>query len=375
MTDDQVFNQHLRARLAQKPHLHIVNHVLKMMSNIPEYAGYGFGLLFEPVRQPFLEFESIVIEKVTLIADISLFDGRRFHFNDDFKGIHFEFYLAKPKSNYDSDNWILMDLNDLIFYVNREQNAKAIEQYNFPKLTNCEFGSGVFDFISEGRSFRNKYFDNYNGPVFDMYYADELNELFAIASNGLAFLYRTRDRAIEELELTPNFYFSSQINIYPRFNNAIAEVAGTIYAAWERIAFLFHEFFPLQLNAKMAPSFKRYITDKAKEAKKNTRLQNTDLEWFDQRINGDHLLLEEFRHPTIHYNDNRTPSGTRAVELMKTEMNAQSITQTKQAWNRELEFLKDELKVFNDALLHAVGLLNNWADALGLVNTTGAITI
>ncbi|MGZ3811102.1 MAG: hypothetical protein ACXVJN_05215 [Mucilaginibacter sp.] len=370
MTNNPVFNQHLHTRLAQKPHQHIVNHVLKNISGMPEYAGYSFGLVFEPGRTPFLEFETVIIEKIILSADVSLFDERGRHFFDDFKAIHFEFYLVNPKGNYDSGNWMLLDLDDLIFYINREQNTKASEQNNFPKLTSCELGSAGFNFISEGRVFRNKYFDTYRGPAFDLHYGDELNELFAIASNGLAFLYRTHDRAIEELELTPNHYYSSQINIYPRFNNAIAEVAGTLYAVWERIAFLFHEFFHLQPNAKMAPSFKRYITDKVKEAKKDSRLQNVDLDWFNLRIIGDHLILEDLRHPTVHYNDNRTPSGTRAVELMKSDMNAQSIEKTKQAWNRELEFLRVELKVFDEAIFHAISLLNNWANSI-LGKTTG----
>ena len=373
MTNDQVFSQHLAVLLTQKPHQHIVNRVLKAIAGMQEHVGYSFGWRFEPVRQPFFKFETILIEKITLTADVSLFDEFGRHFNDDFRAIHFEFYLANPKGNFDSGNWMLLDLDDLIFYINREQNTKAAGQNNFPKLTSCELGSTGFNFISEGGAFRNKYFGTYSGPVFDLYYRDELKELFAIASNGLAFLYRTHDRAIEELELITNYYYSSQINIYPRFNNAIAEVAGNLYAVWERIAFLLHEFFPLQPNAKKALSFKRYIADKVKEAKKDSRLQNADLDWFDQRLIGDHLILEDLRHPAIHYNDNRTPSGTRAVELMKSNMNAQFIEKTKRAWNREVEFLRDELKVFDEALLHAISLLNNWADALDLGKTTGTI--
>jgi hypothetical protein len=365
--DHQVFLQHLQARLTQKPHQHIISHVLLGMPGLPEYDGFGFGRRFEPVAHSFMELTDSTIQKISLSADISLYDERGKHFENDIKDCHFEFYLLRYNDLYDSAYWMLMDLSDLLFYLNRLENTLAAQQFKFPVLASCDSAINGFDFISAGREFRNKYFDTYEGPVFDLYFGDELKELFAIASNGLAFLYRTRDRAIQELELTPNHYFSAQINIYPRFNNCIAEVAGTLYAAWERIAFLLQEFFPSAQNPKMPHSFKRYINDKAKYAVKDARLLNTDLTWFDQRINADHLRLEELRHPTVHYNDTRTPTGTRAVELMKSSMDEQSIAATKKAWNEELKFLKDEMKAFDEGLEHSISLLNAWANSLGMV--------
>jgi len=255
-------------------------------------------------------------------------------------------------------------LDDLLFYLNRFRNDQAKEDYNFPILSSCELGGQGFNFIDRGRAFHTKYFDQYKGPVFDLYYGDEFNELYAIASNGLAFLYRSRDRVMEEADLMSNYYYRSSLNLYPRFNNAVAEVAGTIYAAWERIAFLLNEFYPLTPNMQMAPSFKRYVTDKAKEAKKDTRLLNPHLEWFKDRINLSHATLENLRHPTIHYNKKRTPSGTRAVELMKQRLDNPGIKLLKQTWNNELAFLKKELEMFNEGLEHAIMLLETWASII-----------
>jgi len=352
ISDDQVFLQQLRAQLTYKPNQHLINPVLTSLPGMPVYYGYSFNYPFTADVQPFMQVETSTIDKIIVTADISLFDERGYHFNDDFKGCRFEFYLVKEDGYYNSDGWLLLDLDDLLFYLNRHRNQAAITRFNFPELTSCDLSGTGFDFIMEGRTFRNKYFDLYKGPVFDTFFGDELKELFAIASNSLAFLYRTRDRVFEELDLAPNFNYSASLNLYPRFNNAIAEVAGTLYSAWERIAFLFNEFFPLFPNSKMAPSFKRYITEKVKEAIKDTRLHNPDLEWFSQRIDGGHTILETLRHPTVHYNKLRTPSGTRAVEMMKLFLTAQTVEETKQTWNKELEFLKAELEELNTGLVH-----------------------
>jgi hypothetical protein len=366
MTDDQVFLQHLRARLTQQPNQHIAGQVLARLPGMPAYSGFSFNNLFDVAIFPFLQLEGVKIEKISLGAAISLFDECGKHFNEEFTDVRLEFFLVTEDGNYNSDGWLLLSLDDLLFYVNRYRNRQAITEFNFPKLSSCELGTTGFDFIMRGRLFRNQYFEKYKGPVFDTYYGDEFNELFAIAANALAFLYRSRDRVMEELDLSQNYNYRSSLDLYPRFNNGVAEVAGTIYAAWERVAFLFHEFFPLNPNSNMAPSFKSYILGKVKEANKDNRWQNADLDWFKARIDGPHVELENLRHPTVHYNKSRTPSGTRAVELMKSSLDQQVISKTKKDWQRELEFLRMELAVLNISLEHAIGLLEKWAVTLAL---------
>lgn len=61
--------------------------------------------------------------------------------------------------------------------------------------------------------------------------------------------------------------------MYPRFNNAISETAGSIYNFWERIAFFINEFYPLNANSK-APSYWRYFDEVNKRAAKNSTLRN-----------------------------------------------------------------------------------------------------
>ena len=347
--------------LTYHPNQHIIKHVLDKIKGLPDYNGFGIGGSFEVEVNKFLELNERKIEKLRIKADISLFDTTGKHFDEEISNCTFEFYLVTDERNYDPDSWLLLSLDDLLFYLNRLQNERAIAENQFPKLISCELGGPGFNYIDRGRAFHRRYFSQYTGPVFDLYYGDEFNELFAIASNGLAFLYRSRDRVMEEADLMTNYYHQLSLNLYPRFNNAIAEVAGTIYAAWERIAFLLNEFYPSAPNSIMAPPFKRYITDKVKEAKKDTRLLNVHLQWFENRIKQSHIVLENLRHPTVHYNKRRTPTGTRAVELMKKQLDAQGVALLKQTWNDELAFLKRELEIFGDGLEQAIMLLECWA--------------
>jgi len=363
-TEDHVFKQYLRAFLTYNPNQHIISHVLDKTEGVPSYKGFSIGRVFNVDIQSFYELKGRKIDKLNITADIGLFDSKEKHFDDEIKGIQFELFLVNEDKNSDPDLWLLLDLDDLLFFINRFQNEQAIQQFNFPRLNNCELGGPGFDFINRGRTFANKYFRQYKGPVFDLYYGDEFNELFTIASNALAFLFRSRDRVFEEADLLNNFNYRSTLNLYPRFNNGVAEVAGTIYAAWERIAFVLNEFYPLRHNMSMAPSFKRYITDKVKEAKKDAGLFNPHLDWFNNRINQSHEILENLRHPTVHYNINRSPSGTRAVELMKQRLDDQGISSLKQKWNEELGFLKKELEEFNDGLEQAILLLESWASII-----------
>ncbi len=361
LTEDQVFKQHLSALLTYHPNQHIIKHVLDKMDGLPDYHGFSIGRNLEVEVDNFLAFEKVRIDKLKVNADISLFDTNGKHFKEEISNCHFEFYIAIEEQNWVPDSWLLLSLDDLLFYLNRLQNEQAIEENQFPKLTSCELGGPGFNYINRGRAFCNQYFSQYTGPVFHLYYGNEFNELFAIATNALAFLYRSRDRVMEEIDLMTNYNYRASLNLYPRFNNAIAEVAGTIYAAWERIGFLLNEFYPSSPNSGMAPSFKRYISDKVKEAKKDKRLLNVHLQWFENRINNSHAILENLRHPTVHYNKSRTPSGTRAVELMKTQLDTQGVLLLKQTWSDDLAFLKRELEVFNDALEQAILLLECWA--------------
>jgi len=362
MTPDNYFSQQISIQLCYKPNQHIVRKVLAKLPGIPVYSGYSFNSA-TAVREFFLQLSGAKVEKITVSGSVSLFDDRGKHFNNDLTDCKFEFYLVTEDGYDHPDAWLLLDMDDLLFYLNRYRNNQAIADHDFPKLHSCELGNSRFDFILRGREFRNQYFPAYSGPVFDTYYGDEFRELYAIASNALAFLYRSRDRVMEELELSANFNYRSSLNLYPRFNNGIAEVAGTLYAAWERVAFLFHEFFPLSPNPSMAPSFKRYMNDKLKEAASDTRLQNAHLDWFKSSLNGSHQLLETLRHPTVHYNSRRSPSGTRAVELMKASMNEQTVGETKLKWDEELTFLRQELAALDEGLEQAIGLLEEWGAA------------
>src|SRR5690606_36849385 len=143
----------------------------------------------------------------------------------------------------------------------------------------------------------------YSGKVFDLFEFDsEINELFAVSSNSLAFLVRFRERVAGELLVANEHNYSPNLNVYPRFNNAIAETAGYIYNIWERITFILNEFFPKKKN--FSPSFEQYFKNRSKELEHKEEYINDEFLWFYKRLEVEHAKLGSLRHPLVHYNKN-----------------------------------------------------------------------
>lgn len=194
------------------------------------------------------------------------------------------------------------------------------------------------------------------------YFEYELTELYAILSDNLAFLYRYKDRAFEEIDVKDYSRCRYQIFMHPRFNNAISETAGSIYNFWERLAFFINEFYPLNANSNSAPSYWKYFDEIDKRATKNSTLKNIKLDWFVARlhITKEHERLNELRHPLVHYNKTRNVKGTRSADFIEKQPYKEEI---KKEWDAEILFLRNELDNLSIALEKVIGLIETWASA------------
>ncbi|OAQ38294.1 hypothetical protein A5893_16020 [Pedobacter psychrophilus] len=198
------------------------------------------------------------------------------------KNFRIEFYISYGNVNEDYRNPVIMGIDELLYFLTKKVNDRIIKDISFPRLDYLEYNELGDDFISYGRVLINKYFPEYKGEVFNLFEIDnELKELFAVSSNSLAFLVRFKDRVKEELIVAKEYSHISNLNIYPRFNNAIAETAGYIYNIWERIIFILNEFFPKKKNkTNYPPSYEQYFIDKNKEFEIKVGYVNDEFLWF-----------------------------------------------------------------------------------------------
>lgn len=255
---------------------------------------------------------------------------------------------------------MLLNLDDLLFYLNWSQNHLTKKEEKFPELEPCSYKEGEFNFISSGRELYNKYFPDYSGGALDLYFNDELIESYALLSNNLSFLYRYKDRVFEEIAQYDNSNYQSSLFMYPRFNNAISETAGSIYNFWERIAFFINEFYPLNANSNTAPSYWKYFAEIKKRATKNSTITNSNLDWFVSRLGNkkEQKRLNDLRHSLIHYNKGKNIKGVRSASFIE---NRPDKDKTIKEWKSEILFLRNELDNLSIALEKVIGLIETWA--------------
>jgi len=330
---------------------------MEKYAGIPDYTGFSFGLNLEGSRTKFLEISENVVYKVSFTCDLEFYDHT--HKIMDFQISHFSLELYRIEN--DGNDMTLMNVDELVYYVSTVRNDEVKISYNFPLLTACEYSNTGDNANSKGREIRNKYFPTLAPNSLSLYFEDELKEGYAVATNALAFLYKHKDRVIGELKVLNNDRYRSDFHMFPRFNNAIAEVAGAIYSIWERTTFMINEFFPAVPNAAQAPSFIQFMKAARRKVLRRPELNTPAYQWFLARFENEHATLSELRHPTVHFNDNRTPNGMRSTELLKTRSKDLNAAQLERQWLSELDFLKTELGSVSEGLLKAVQLIEEWA--------------
>lgn len=340
------------------PNKHIVLQAIRKhdLGFEPEYFYFDD---FDAKRTHFINLNDIQVFKTNIKCDITFTKTPENHNKKTLKDFLLEFYIVYRDSN-DIDP-LLLNLDDLLFYLNWNQNHLIKKEEKFPELKPCFYNEGEFNFISSGRELYNKYFPNYSGGALDLDFEDELIESYALLSNNLSFLYRYKDRVFEEIAQYDNSNYQSSLFMYPRFNNAISETAGSIYNFWERIAFFINEFYPLNANSK-APSYWRYFDEVNKRAAKNSTLRNTSLGWFVSRLGDkkEQERLNDLRHSLIHYNKAKNVKGIRSASFIE---NRPDKNETIKEWKAEILFLRNELDNISIALEKVIGLIETWASA------------
>lgn len=356
MTENQEIRRVL-VMLGYEPNKHIVVQALEKYTDIPDYTGFNFSFNLQGSRTRFLETSENVIYKVSFTCNLEFYDhaGKTM----DFQIPHFSLELYQIEN--DRNEMTLLNVDELVYYVGKVRNDEVKISYDFPLLTACEYSDTGNNANAKGIEIRNKYFPKLAANSLNCYFEDELKEGYAIATNALAFLYKHKDRVIGELKVLNNESYRSDLHMFPRFNNAIAEVAGTIYSIWERTTFMINEFFPVDPNAAQAPSFIQYMKSARKKVLRRPELNTAAYQWLLARFENEHATLSELRHPTVHFNDKRTPNGMRSTELLKTRPKDLNAAQLEKKWLSELDFLKTELGRISEGLLKAVQLIEEWA--------------
>lgn len=341
------------------PNKHLISQALQKY-NPPFKPKYYYYDNVEVNRTKFLELNDIQIFKSEFRCRLTYEKD----YNED-RGEIEDFFLELYIVYRDQDDTkpLLLNLDDLLFYLNQIQNQFRRKEEHFPLL-----GSSLstveeqerYKFSTRFEHALKVYFSNYKGPASSWNFEDELTELYAILGNNLAFLYRYKERVFEEIEVKDNYTFESQIFMYPRFNNAISETAGSIYNFWERIAFFINEFFPLDSKSNTAPSYWRYFDSINKKTAKNSSLKNATLDWFLDRlyITKEHEHLNELRHPLVHYNKTRNIKGTRSADFIENRPDKNDIIKE---WKYEILFLRTELDNLSIALEKVISLIEIWA--------------
>lgn len=356
---DQVFSE-----LRYPPNKHLVINKLTEYDYPEVYSGFVFELNREAESSVFLKIDNITVEKLILISDLSFWKDCDPHFRFLLSGFQLEIYHVIKDGYYSSKDLLLLSLDELILYLNVQNNDKAKLQFNFPELRPCEFEDGGFNYITESRNIKNLFFAEKPdlSAALHVHFETELKEIYAIAANNLAFLYRTKDRVFGEILSLKNDQYYLGFHLYPRFNNAVSEVANSLYSLWERIAFILNAFFPANPKRSMTPSFKEYFTiKKNKEVSQNLSLETPSYNWFQARLATEHPRLSDLRHPMIHYNENRNPPGMRSVELLKVSCSELNVPELIIKWTDEIQFLRSELDQVSVGLEKAILLVKEWA--------------
>lgn len=355
---DQVFSE-----LRYPPNKHLVNARLKNYDHPDIFDGFTFELNRNVEETPFLTVDDLSITKLQLTSDLQFFKYKDPAFNFKLPGFQLEVYQVKKEGFDTTKDMVLLSLDELVLYLNEENNRQAKVQYGFPELHACEFEPGSFNYITASREIKNAYFTQTPGlsAALHMDFEHELKEIYAIATNNLAFLYRTKDRVFEEITSLKNERYNLGFHIYPRFNNAVSEVASSLYSLWERIAFILNAFFAADPTNSLTPSFKSYIIKKRKIVNQDAAYNTDSFKWLNARIGDQHERLSELRHPMIHYNERRNPPGMRSVELLKVRRRELNDAELMSKWSDELEFLKQELSQVSVGLEKAVNLVREWA--------------
>lgn len=357
--DDTFLFDEIFSDLTYSPNKHLVHARINDYLGVSDYEGYFFERNRDGISLPFLEVNGKKIEKFHLTCSLGFYDSTGKQLDYQIQDFSIDLYIVLKNPEYVEDHTI-MGIDELALYITMQRNDEVKGLLDFPTLTPCQLPQMEFNYINEGRRILNTYFPNLKGPAMHLYFENELNEVFAVTSNSLAFLYRYRNRAIEEITIIGNNHFNPQFHVYPRFNNCISETAGYLYSFWERIAFVLNEFFPIN-NSNRVPSFYQYFT-KQKE-KNDTSLKSKTFDWFANRLDNEHKTLGEMRHPMIHYNKFGSPSGMRSADLIEQLHNGLDKTELCKTWSDELDFLKSELANLSDGLKNMLLLVEEWAIA------------
>lgn len=356
--DDTYLFDELFGELFLSPNIHLVKKRLKNYPDTPEYHGVTYFSDKDGSISTFININQKEVKKLSLYCSLSFYDANGSHNEILLSNFSIDLYVVLRRPEY-RENHTLMGFDELLVYLNSQRDEELQKSLNLPTLTACKFATQGFNYINKGRKIRKIYFPSYNGPVLDIYFEDELNEVFVITRNALTFLQTHKERVFEELELLGNQNYNSELNLYPRFNNCIAETAQGLYNFWERISFIFNEFYPLNANAKNPPSYGKYFRDKRKLLDQSLK---TDLfNWFFDRLDNEHSQLSTMRHPSIHYNSSSTPSGMRSIQLIKDFHKQLDIAELQETWNKEIDFLNAELEILSEALEKALFLIEEWA--------------
>ncbi len=342
-----------------QPNKHIVLQALRKynLDFEPDYFSLGD---FNPTRTHFIKLNEIQVFKSEFNCELTY--GKAFKKDkSEIKEFFLELYIVYR--DQDDRKPLLLNLDDLLFYLNQLQNQLRRKEEHFPLLESSLLTveeQERYKFSTRFEHALKVYFSNYKGPASSWNFEDELTELYAMLSNNLAFLYRYQERVFEEIEVKDNEIYELQIFMYPRFNNAISETAGSIYNFWERIAFFINEFFPLDSKSNTAPSYWKYFDSINKKTAKNSSLKNATFDWFLDRlyVTKEHEHLNELRHPLVHYNKTRNIKGTRSADFIENRPDKNDIIKE---WKAEILFLRSELDNLSIALEKVIGLIETWA--------------
>lgn len=355
--DDTFLFNEIFSDLTYSPNKHLVNNRISNYSNVPTYEGYFFGNNRDGVSSPFLEVNGKKIEKFHLTCNLGFYDSTGKHLEHQIQDFSIDLFIILKNPKYVEDH-IIMGIDELALYITMQRNDEIKELFSFPVLTPCQLPQVEFNYIDEGGRILNTYFPNLKSPSLHLYFEHELNEIFAVTSNSLAFLYRHKNRAIEEISIIGNNHFNPQFHVYPRFINSISETAGYLYSFWERIAFVLNEFFPIN-NANRAPSYYQYFTKQKKDISSRSKAFN----WFINRLDNEHKILGEMRHSMIHYNKSISPSGMRSIAFIEQLHNGLDKNEIGKTWSDEIDFLRSELTNLSDGLKNTLLLIEEWAIA------------
>lgn len=138
------------------PNKHIVLQALRKynLDFEPEY--FYFDSIVDPKRIHFINLNDIQVFKTNIKCDITFTKTPENHNKKTLKDFLLEFYVVYCDSN--DDEPLLLNLDDLLFYLNWSQNHLTKKEEKFPELEPCSYKEGEFNFISSGQELYNKYF-------------------------------------------------------------------------------------------------------------------------------------------------------------------------------------------------------------------------